>query len=175
MSTPIAVLDLDLTGLNPANRINNEPQVLAGGTVRLLIPAFGSFYTTGLVIKDADTNTPLTDNQYQLMDFNQEAVLDAGKEIYDSIVVTDPTVSNNVTVTYQALGGPYSRNRKDFCPWIVMIKRLFFDWINVSCCSYSIGYSRELAVKVHPDAAIPGLAWRDSALLGAKPTFDHGI
>jgi hypothetical protein len=70
---------------------------------------------------------------------------------------------------------PYSGNRKDFCPWIVMIKRLFLDWINVSCCSYSIGYSRELAVKVHPDAAIPGLARRDSALLGAKPTFDHGI
>jgi hypothetical protein len=56
-----------------------------------------------------------------------------------------------------------------------MIKRLFFDWINVSCCSYSIGYSRELAVKVHPDAAISSLAWRDSALLGAEPTFDHGI
>lgn len=111
MTSPIAILyPLDLTGENPNNLVLNEPQTLLNNPNRAIVPNYGTFYTQGLIIYDAaNPSTPLTKNtQYVCAQFNQTISDETGLEAMDVIVITDPSVSNNILITYQVVGGEYA-------------------------------------------------------------------
>ncbi len=105
---PVIRFPLDPTGTNPNNLVINEAHALNTGVqVRAAIPMYGPFYAAGVVVTDAATNKPLAANQYSMVDLLQDATMLYGQAIYCTILITDTTVSNNITITYQVLGGEY--------------------------------------------------------------------
>ena len=105
------VLELDLTGKSPANFIQGEQHSIGVGANRLITPVFGAFFKEGMVLKDGSSFLPIDSSKYLLLDFDAKASMLTGKEVYASIVVTDPTVVSDIALDYQAFGGPASRNR----------------------------------------------------------------
>ena len=99
-------LDLDITGTNPDNLIQNEPHTLSDRPTRSIAPNFGVIFAKGLIIRDGATLLK-RGVDYQLVELHQEATLRYGKELVSVILIINPAVSSNVTITYQALGGHY--------------------------------------------------------------------
>ncbi len=111
MAGPIIRFPLDPTGVNPNNLVENEPQTLNSGVQnRAIAPIYGPFFSSGLIITDTATNTPLSPSQYSVVDLLQDATMLFGQGIYSVILITDSSVSNNVLVTYQVLGGEYQNS-----------------------------------------------------------------
>lgn len=99
--------ELDKIGNNINNLVIDEPHSLANRPTRSIAPNFGPFFGDSVVIHDG--STVLTRGiDYQIVELHQEATLRYGKEIASVILVINPSVSSNVEVTYQALGGHYT-------------------------------------------------------------------
>lgn len=109
MSFNTPVLDLDTTGANVNNRIVDEPHNLSNRPVRSIAPDLGPFFGESLVIKDGAA-TLSRGSDYQIVELHQEATLRYGKEICSVILIINPNIPSNVTITYQALGGHYTYN-----------------------------------------------------------------
>jgi hypothetical protein len=111
MSTPLVIrYPLDPTGTSTNNLVTGEIQNLtANRNVRAIAPMYGAFYTASLIVTDTATNQVLTPGtQYYAAELYELPSARYGQEICAVILVTDPTVSNQVSLQYQALGGPYS-------------------------------------------------------------------
>lgn len=98
----------DPTGVSPNNAVQNEPHTLSNRQVRVFATDYGAFYTESLKIRDAANNQLLTADQYYAAELYEVPSARYGKEICAIVVITDPTVSSNILVDYQALGGPFS-------------------------------------------------------------------
>lgn len=112
MSPPLLRYVLDPTGIDPNNYVNSEPHILPDGLfVRAVAPTYGAFFTESVKVYDAATNTLLTrGTQYtctELLDLVTQAY---AKEICYLILINDRAVSSNIRISYQALGGPYTRS-----------------------------------------------------------------
>ena len=118
MPSPIVTLPLDLTGLNAVNKITNEEHILVNSSYRMIVPIFGAFFKEGLIVTDNETLLTLTEDQYVCMDLYQNASLRAGKEVFNTIIITDGTVNQSVSITYQALGGEFCRDRAGLIAWL---------------------------------------------------------
>ena len=118
MPSPVVTLALDLTGQSTANRIVNEHHVLQNSANRLIVPVFGAFFGESVQVTDTATALPLQHTQYRLMDLYQEGSLDTGKDVYNVVIITDAAVSQHVEITYQALGGPFCRDRQGLIDWL---------------------------------------------------------
>lgn len=103
---------LDLTGVGRDNYVSSELVTLSEGELRTGVPMYSPFYKKGLVITDNLTDTELSKDQYRLMNLVPlpSAMAASGSEIYSIIVVTDLSVSQTLSVSYQTLGGDYVRN-----------------------------------------------------------------
>lgn len=101
------VLELDPTGLNVNNRIPDEPHNLSNRPVRSIAPNLGPFFGESLVIKNGAANLS-RGTDYQIVELHQEATLLYGKEICSVILIINPNIPSDVTITYQALGGHYT-------------------------------------------------------------------
>lgn len=102
---------LDPTGVNPNNKVLNEPHTLQNRTIRVVAPSYGAFFTESLVIKDVtNNNVTLTSTQFKAVELYEFPSGRYGKEICGVILITDVSVSNNISISYQALGGDYSTN-----------------------------------------------------------------
>lgn len=109
MPNPIITYPLDPTGLSPGNKIPNEPKTLVNRTVRAVAPNYGAFYTESLVVRDVTNNRTLTRGiSYQCVELYEVLSQIYLKEICAVILITDPSVSSNITITYQCVGGEYS-------------------------------------------------------------------
>lgn len=109
MSTPQVIrYPLDPTGKNPNNLVVNEPQTMINRQIRVIAPTYGAFFANSMVITDVATGKALTSSQYYNCEMYELPTERYGQEIDAMICITDPTVSSNVTLTYQALGGEYS-------------------------------------------------------------------
>lgn len=109
MSDYIIKYPLDLTGNKPENLIQGEPHTLEPGLNRAAVPRYGAFYTESLLVRDTDTGQVLTVNdQYVPIMYYADPSERSGKEVCAGIVVTDGTVSNNIAIDYQVVGGDYS-------------------------------------------------------------------
>jgi hypothetical protein len=97
---------VDLTGDNNDNYITGEVHAIGTSPVRAVAPTAGSFYAAGLVIMDAFTQKTLTTLQYTFQFLHTQASLAAGQEVWGVLLITDPTVSPNISISYQAFGGP---------------------------------------------------------------------
>lgn len=113
MSTkPIIVkYPLDLTGNNPDNLVLGEPHKLPEGQNRAIVPNYGAFFAETLAVKDADNGLYLTPReQFKAVQLYQEATETTGLEVTAVVVVTDPLVSENIEIDYQAIGGEFSHS-----------------------------------------------------------------
>lgn len=103
-------LNLDTLGTSTDNKIVGEVHDIGvSATARIVVPSYGAFFYTGedFIITDLSTNQPLTLSQYYPSEYLQVPSEKYGKEIYQVIVILDTTVSANISLTYQALGGDY--------------------------------------------------------------------
>ena len=109
MATPLVVrYPLDPTGNNPNNKIIGEQHTLVNRNVRAIALRYGAFFAESVIIIDNVVNKPLTKAQYVCDQLYELPSTEYGKEVYALLLITDTTVSNDVSITYQAVGGPYS-------------------------------------------------------------------
>jgi hypothetical protein len=108
MSTPVIRYPLDPTGVSPNNLVSGEIQTMPARAVRAITPDYGGFFTESLQITDQSTGLLLTSSQYYATELLEVPTGLYGMEICSIIMITDPSVSNTVSLTYQCLGGEYS-------------------------------------------------------------------
>jgi hypothetical protein len=106
MAYNIPRYELDPTGLNPSNRIIDEPYTLSNRAIRAISVNYGPFFKESLILKDG-SRTLTYGVDYVAVELHQEATLKYGKEICSVILIINPNVSSTGTVTYQTLGGSY--------------------------------------------------------------------
>lgn len=112
----ITKLPLDFKGTLASNYRSGEEHVLnkANGRVnRMFTPDFGAFYTESLEIRQSDGKQLYRDKDYVVTYFYKDLGDITAKEICAIIVITNPDVSNNVRIAYQAVGGPYALSIKE--------------------------------------------------------------
>lgn len=103
------VLDQDLTGDNPDNRIPNEVHTLSDRPTRSVAPLRGPFFARNLVV-EADGVVLRRGIDYQLVELHQELTLLADEEINSVILILARNIGPTVSITYNAVGGHYGRN-----------------------------------------------------------------
>lgn len=107
MSYNIPVLDLDTTGYNPDNRVENEPHALGNRQIRAIAPRKGVFFADSVIVRDG-TTVLVRGVDYQIVELHQELTLRYGKEISAIILIINPDVPSDVEIDYQAVGGHYA-------------------------------------------------------------------
>lgn len=130
--TPLVIqYPLDPSGVSPNNLVQNEPHALiANRTFRAIAPNYGAFFASSMQVFDAATGQKLTDGsngtpeQYYCCEYYEQPSERYGQEIDAIVIITDPSVSNNVTINYQTLGGPYGTSAQAI---IQMIEALGLD------------------------------------------------
>ncbi|MNU19574.1 hypothetical protein D3C71_78030 [compost metagenome] len=112
MPTPNVIrYPLDPTGTNPDNLVVDEPHTLPARQIRAVATEYGAFYTESMVVVDAATNQPLVKGvQYYAAELYEVPSGMFGKEVCAIILIKDPSVSPNIRIRYQAVGGEYSRS-----------------------------------------------------------------
>lgn len=98
--------ELDYSSTNPNNLVVEESHTLENATALIIVADTGLFYTKSLVIRKVATNTILTLNvDYTFEGFDAFITARTGYECACAIAFIDPTISGQVTLTYQAVGG----------------------------------------------------------------------
>lgn len=124
MTAPIARYELDPTGTSPDNYVLNEPVALTNGALRVFVPQQGAYFDGSMILVDVATGKTLTKDQYYP---SQAATIPSakyGKGIYYCVVITDAAVSQNISSSYQALGGEWAYSNSALA---AMIERLLTD------------------------------------------------
>lgn len=102
---------LDPTGVNPDNLVLNEVHPMVRRKVRAIATTYGAFYTESLVVIDVVTQLPLEKGrQYFAAELYEVPTGKFGKEVCAIIILTDETVSDTISLQYQAVGGDYSQS-----------------------------------------------------------------
>lgn len=99
---------LDKTGINPNNLVVGEPHTLNNRNIRSIAPTYGAYYGSSIVIFDVINNRPLTSNQWYPGELYDVPTALYGQGVYALVIITDPMVGNDVTISYQAVGGEFS-------------------------------------------------------------------
>lgn len=116
---------LDKTGLSPDNKIVGEPHTLVNRQVRAVAPLYGPFFTESLVVRDLTTGQTLTyGTQYIATEMDTAPTGFYGKEICGIILIKDTSVSSQIEIDYQCLGGQYSLNSDAI---VAMLNSAAFD------------------------------------------------
>ena len=112
MPLPLVQYALDPTGVNSDNLVHNEiHQLTPNRNIRAIAPIYGAYYTAGLIVTDGITQGVLTKGvDYITVDLVPTASETYGKEICSVILILNTNVSNTVYITYQVLGGMYTKN-----------------------------------------------------------------
>jgi hypothetical protein len=111
MSTPNLVLPLDPTGSASSNLIQNEVHSIGTVGTRAFPLNYGLFFRDSVVVKDLTSGLTLTkDVQYYPAEMDLDSSVAYGQQVDAVILIVDTTVSNQVSVTYQAVGGINSLN-----------------------------------------------------------------
>ena len=132
MPSPIFRYPLDLTGVNSNNLVTDELHNLPNLAKRAVIPTYAPFFTESITVRDGAT-TLVRGTHYECMQLVEEATIKTGKEICEVILILDPTVSSQVTITYQTIGGLYQRTSDaivDMYNTVINDNRPV-DWVNV--------------------------------------------
>ncbi len=102
------ILDLDITGSNLSNRVIDEPHTLSNNHVRAISPRKGPFFAEASLVVRSGATVLTRGVDYQVTELHQIASAKYGREISSVILIINPSIGSNITVTYQALGGDYS-------------------------------------------------------------------
>ena len=108
MPNPIVNYPLDLSGVHPTNKVNNEIHAITP-LRRAVAMNYGPFFEQGLIVRNAADNTPLVPViDYSIGLIYPAATMAAKKAVYCFIVINNLSITN-ISVTYQVLGGEYSQ------------------------------------------------------------------
>lgn len=100
---------LDPTGVSLDNLVSGEPHVLPNRTTRVVATSYGAFFADSLRVFDITNNRELVRGiSFQAVEMYELPSAKFGKEICAVVLITDQTVSSEVSLTYQALGGDFS-------------------------------------------------------------------
>ena len=100
--------EFDKSGRNPNNLVSEEGHVLNDREVRIISPRHAHFYIESVVIKDKKTNQVVPRASYFFEDTSETIAGLTGLGAASTIVLVDKTVSKNISVTYQAVGGQFT-------------------------------------------------------------------
>lgn len=101
----------DPTGVNPDNFISGEVHTLSDRPIRVIVPRYAPFFVKSVIIYDGLTMQPLIKgSDYRIPTISQELSLKYGEAIADAILIENPSVSSDVRISYQAVGGDYQNN-----------------------------------------------------------------
>lgn len=110
MYSYIPPMALDYTGSNPDNLVSNEPVRVGQGKVnRAVVLSRGLYYSYSLVLFDKSYQL-VRNKDFIEIEMHEESSERSGLEVNTAIVITNKAIGNNLTATYQAVGGPYDRN-----------------------------------------------------------------
>lgn len=134
MPNPIFRYPLDLTGINSSNLVVNELHNLPALSKRAILPVYAPYFTESVTVRDNSTTSLLTRGvHYECLQLVEEATIKTGKEICEVILILDPAVSNQVSITYQTIGGLYQRTSEaivDMYNTVINDNRPV-DWVSV--------------------------------------------
>ncbi|UQT03118.1 short tail fiber protein [Serratia phage vB_SmaS-Totoro] len=104
--------DFDPYGTNAANKIVSEPHTITavnGTDFNFVVPRFAPFFRRDLVIRNASTGAKLRANVDYYFGFRFDQILVSGsmQPVYGAIVFNDRTLSGNIEIDYQTLGGEF--------------------------------------------------------------------
>lgn len=107
----ITIHPFDLTGRLATNKHSGEEHTLfrvAGKANRMATPKYGAYYKESLEVRTS-TGQPLVYNKDYFCTYYYDEIWDLNaKEVCALIVITNPEIEDNIRITYQAVGGPYS-------------------------------------------------------------------
>ncbi|WP_144106743.1 hypothetical protein [Paraburkholderia sp. BCC1886] len=98
---------LDVTGTAQSNYVTGEEHAIGVAPNRAIAPTYGAFFDESVQIVDLNTLATLNRNQFQFQNLHTEATSLTGMAVWAIVVIIDPNVSPNVSLTYQALGGEH--------------------------------------------------------------------
>lgn len=102
---------LDPSGTNPDNLVRNEDHILSKNKIRAIVPIYGAFYSGSLVLFDKINKRRLNyGTDFCAAGLLQNETMSFGKSISSVVLILNSEVSNNISITYQNLGGEYERN-----------------------------------------------------------------
>lgn len=105
----LGLLELDLTGLRPANLVQNEAHSLFRRKNVAFTTSNGPFFTDSLRIIHTETNYQLRKNiDYKVLQPLETLSTLAGKQIAGVVLIHNAVVHQNISVSYQAIGGEFS-------------------------------------------------------------------
>ena len=110
----------DPTGEKEDNLVKDEIHSLVSGQrFRALAPKAGAFFVKSLKLVDVDSGKPLEANiDYIVAELYNSLSLKFKNTIAGVVIITNSNVSNNVSVTYQVLGGEYNTSSKPIADFI---------------------------------------------------------
>ena len=113
MPTPQVIrYPLDPTGVSPDNLVSGELHTMVQRQTRAIATEYGAFYTNSLQVRDTSNNQLLVaGTHYYPAELYELPTARYGKEVCAIIVITDPTVSDQVSLQYQCVGGEFSTSQ----------------------------------------------------------------
>ena len=105
-------LPLDPLGTSPDNLIVREPHTTTTRRYRAIATNYGGFFADSLKVYDDASGQELRTDQYYAAEMYQVPTHLYSKKICAIVIVTDPSVSPNLSVTYQALGDVWSTSQQ---------------------------------------------------------------
>lgn len=107
----VTILPFDLTGSLASNLKTGEEHTLTkvdGRTNRMFCPKFGAYYKDSLDVRTS-AGVPLVYDKDYVCTYYYDELWDLNaKACCAIIVVVNPSVGNDIRISYQAVGGPYS-------------------------------------------------------------------
>jgi hypothetical protein len=109
MAGTIFKYPLDLLGTSVTNKVTNEVHTIGAVRGRLFAADYGPFFGNSAVIKDVVSGkTLVATTDYVLVHLYREATLATGQAIYTAVRIINPTVSTQVSISAQMVGGEFS-------------------------------------------------------------------
>lgn len=100
---------LDPTGTSPNNYVQGEEHTLLRRKVRAVAPTYGAFFTESMQVYDVDNGRPLDKGiDYDTVELYELPTVQFGKEVHAVVLIKNENVGDNITLSYQVVGGEYS-------------------------------------------------------------------
>lgn len=108
---PSTVYEFDPSKSNPSNLIINEIHNLDQSTARIIVPRYGLYYVSTLIVKLVSTNQTLTaGTSYQYNTLDTDITSLTGYSCAAGIDFIDLNLAGEVSISYQVVGGNEGTN-----------------------------------------------------------------
>ncbi len=108
MST-IVKYPLDLSGLNPTNRVTDESIIVPRTTGRHFAPEYGPFYADTMRVKTLPGNVQLTPGtDFECLFIYEELTRRSGLAVTAVVSILNPALYGTMELEYQTVGGEFS-------------------------------------------------------------------